>query len=80
MSCDGVSERREELGYKNTGKPRDFPVEWGRDTSESEVDMTILLIVDVFDFVVFEFFDVIVVDLYYIVVPVGEFANEVFDV
>ena len=79
MSCDGVSERREELGYKNTGKPRDFPVEWGRDTSESEVGMTILLVVDVFDFVVFEFFDVIVVDLHDIVCPVGKVAVEVFD-
>lgn len=64
---------------KNTGKPRDFPVLWGRDTSESEGRMTILLVVYVFDFVVFEFFDVLVVDLYHIVGPVGEVAVEVFD-
>ena len=67
------------MDAKNTGKPRDFPVLWGRDTSESEVGMTILLVVNVFDFVVFEFFDVLVVDLYHIVGPVGEVAVEVFD-
>ena len=67
------------MDAKNTGKPRDFPVLWGRDTSESEGRMTILLVVYVFDFVVFEFFDVLVVDLYYIVGPVGEVAVEVFD-
>ena len=33
----------------------------------------------VFDFVVFEFFDVIVVDLHHIVCPVGEITIEVFD-
>ena len=75
----GRFEKKHAGGYKNTGKPRDFPVEWGRDTSESEVDMTILLVVDVFDFVVFEFFDVIVVDLHHIVCPVGEITIEVFD-
>ena len=75
----GRVEKKSASGYKNTGKPRDFPVEWGRDTSESEVDMTILLVVDVFDFVVFEFFDVIVVDLHHIVCPVGEITIEVFD-
>ena len=67
------------MDAKNTGKPRDFPVFWGRDTSESEGRMTILLVVDIFDFVVFEFFDVLVVDLYHIVGPVGEVAVEVFD-
>lgn len=67
------------MDAKNTGKPRDFPVLWGRDTSESEVGMTILLVVYVFDFVVFDFFDVLVVDLYHIVGPVGEVAVEVFD-
>ena len=60
------------MDAKNTGKPRDFPVLWGRDTSESEGRMTILLVVYVFDFVVFEFFDVLVVDLHHIVGPVGE--------
>ena len=30
------------MDAKNTGKPRDFPVFWGRDTSESEGRMTIL--------------------------------------
>lgn len=67
------------MDAKNTGKPRDFPVLWGRDTSESEGRMTIILVVYVFDFVVFEFFDVLVVDLYHIVGPVGEVAVEVFD-
>ncbi len=75
----GRVEKRKVVGYKNTGKPRDFPVEWGRDTSESEVGMTILLVVDVFDFVVFDFFDVIVVDLHDIVCPVGKVTVKVFD-
>ena len=37
----GRVEKKSAGGYKNTGKPRDFPVEWGRDTSKSEVGMTI---------------------------------------